>query len=278
MKDTVLSLAFSPCPNDTFIFDAMVHEKIDTEGLKFEVYLADVEELNRKAIEGNYDITKLSYHAYAYAINKYVLMNSGSALGENCGPLLISKNTYHQAEVSGLKIAIPGKYTTANFLFSLAFPEAKNKIELLFSDIEAAIKTGEVDAGLIIHENRFTYQERGFNKIIDLGEYWQAQTNSPIPLGGIVIKRSFSDEVKKKVNRVLKRSIEYAFSNPNSSSSYVKSHAQEMDAEVIKKHIGLYVNDYSIDLGLKGKKAIETLFELAKQKEIIPPYEEGLFL
>ncbi len=278
MNNNNLTIAFSPCPNDTFIFDAMVHDKIDTEGLKFEVVLSDVEELNRKAFKGSYDITKLSYHAYAYAIDNYVLLDSGSALGDNCGPLLISKNKYEITDVSALKIAIPGKYTTANFLFSLAFPKSTNKKEYLFSDIEATLNSGESDAGLIIHENRFTYAQRGFNKIIDLGEYWQQLTNSPIPLGGIVIKRSFPEELKKKVNRILKRSVEYAFSNPLSSSTYVKAHAQEMEEEVIKKHIALYVNNYSIELGDRGRKAVETLFELAKEKEIIPSFGQNLFL
>ncbi|MEN8117874.1 MAG: 1,4-dihydroxy-6-naphthoate synthase [Bacteroidota bacterium] len=273
-----LTLGFSTCPNDTFIFDAMIHNKVDTEGLRFDVVMADVEELNKGAVEGTIDITKLSYHAYAYIAQNYKLLTSGSALGRGNGPLLISKHKIYPDEVSKLKVAIPGKYTTANLLFSIFYPEIKEKKEYLFSDIEDAILDGEADAGVIIHENRFTYQKKGLKKIIDLGEQWENKTNSPIPLGGIVINRKIDSETQKKVNRVLKRSIQFAFDNPESSYNFVKKHAQEMEDEVMKKHIDLYVNDFTLDLGSEGKDAILNLYEEATKNSIIPSISKDIFV
>lgn len=261
-----LTIGYSPCPNDCFIFDALIHGKIDTEGLQFEVLLDDVETLNKKALKGELDITKLSYHAYAYVLENYILLRSGSALGFNCGPLLIqdAKGTMQDLN-SNSKIAIPGKLTTANLLLSIAYPNLTNKIEYVFSDIENAVLSGEVDAGLIIHENRFTYQERGLKKIIDLGEFWDSLIHAPIPLGGIVIKRNLNNDLQQKVNRLIKKSVEYAFANPESSMDYVKAHAQEMSEAVMKKHIALYVNNFSIDLGETGINAVHLLFNKAKE-------------
>lgn len=273
-----LNLGFSPCPNDTFIFDAMIHGKIDTEGLEFDVLLADVEELNQKAFAEKLDITKLSYHAYGYLVDDYVLLDAGSALGNNCGPLLVSKSQLTDSQVNEGTIAIPGKYTTANFLLSLAFPNAKNKVETLFSDIEKNVLSGKVDAGLIIHENRFTYQEKGLKKIIDLGEFWEKTTQMPIPLGGIVAKRTLDIDILHKINRVMKRSVEFAFKNPEATKDFVKQHAQEMEEDVMYKHIELYVNEYTRDLGSKGKTAIQLLFKTALAKNIIPTYTSNLFL
>lgn len=273
-----LTLGFSPCPNDTFIFDAMIHGRIDTEGLEFEVFLGDVEELNRRALVTDLDITKLSYHAYAHLIEQYVLLDAGSALGNNCGPLLIAKSPIPLEKVAELKIAIPGKLTTANFLLSLAFPEATQKIEMLFSDIENAVLNGSVDAGLIIHENRFTYTDKGLVKLIDLGEYWEQSTGMPIPLGGIVIKRSLPESVLHKVNRVIRRSVEYAWANPAASESFIAEHAQEMDPAVRRQHIDLYVNKYSANLGQHGRAAVEHLFKVAAEKSIIPLQKEAIFL
>jgi 1,4-dihydroxy-6-naphthoate synthase len=254
-----LTLGFSPCPNDTFIFDALVHHKIDAEGLDFEVVFADVEQLNKWAFNGKLDITKISYNAFTHCVNDYALLDSGSALGNNCGPLLIKKpNTILTKES---KIAIPGKYTTANMLLSIAFPEKQNKVETLFSKIENQVFVGSVDAGLIIHENRFTYQEKGLEKVKDLGEFWEKETGFPIPLGGIVVNRILPLATQQKIERVLKKSVEYAFANPNSSADYVKCHAQEMEKQVVDAHIALYVNDYSISLGEQGRKAVELLFE-----------------
>ena len=279
-----LSLGFSPCPNDTFIFDALIHHKIDTEGLDFEVSYDDVETLNQKAFRGELDITKLSYHAFAYVADSYVLLDSGSALGFGVGPMLICKDDPEklraELEKAGtqLKIGIPGKYTTANFLLGLAFPEALNKQELVFSDIENAVLDGRVDIGLIIHENRFTYQDKGLKKIIDLGDFWEKETGLAIPLGGIVANRSLPDDVQHKINRVLRRSVEFAFSNPKSGLEYIRSHAQEMSEEVMYKHIDLYVNKYSVELGDEGKKAIKLLFDTAAKKNVIQEIKEDLFL
>lgn len=278
MENKKLTIGFSPCPNDTFIFDALIHHKIDTEGLAFDVYLGDVEDLNQKAFNNELDITKLSYHAYGYLTDNYVLLDPGSALGAGCGPLLITKPTTLHSSLSTLKIAIPGKYTTANFLLSIAHPEATNKVEMLFSDIEDAVLTGKVDAGLIIHENRFTYQQKGLEKIIDLGEYWEKTTSSLIPLGGIVMKRNLPTETILKVNRLLRKSIEYAFENPDSPLAYMQCHAQEMDKKVMMQHVDLYVNKYSIDLGDEGKSAITKMFNLAQEKGIIPKISNSLFV
>jgi 1,4-dihydroxy-6-naphthoate synthase len=288
-----LSLGFSPCPNDTFIFDAMIHQKIDTEGLNFEVVFDDVETLNQQAFRAELDITKLSYHAYAYLTDNYVLLHSGSALGFGVGPLLIcNKNEYSTLDMeilspltsvlspltSNLRIGIPGKYTTANFLLSTAFPNAKNKIEMKFFEIESALLNDQIDLGVIIHENRFTYQDKGLKKIIDLGEYWEDLTNGPIPLGGIMIKRNLPEEIKQKVNRIIRRSVEYAFDHPESGFDFIRSLSQEMSTEVIKKHIDLYVNKFSIDLGELGRKAVETFFKEAHKAGIIPETKQNLFL
>ncbi|OLC43256.1 MAG: 1,4-dihydroxy-6-naphthoate synthase [Acidobacteria bacterium 13_1_40CM_65_14] len=275
-----LSLGFSSCPNDCFMFDAIVNRRIDLEGLEFSVRMADVEALNKAAFAGEVDVTKLSCHAYAYCAGAYVLLDAGSALGRNCGPLLISKRTVSEEEVAGgkLRIAIPGTYTTANFLLGLAFPDARNKTELVFSAIEPALLDEQYDAGLIIHENRFTYEAKGLKKIIDLGEFWERETGAPIPLGGIVIKRSLSDAVKQTVNRVLRRSVEYAFAHRADSLPYVRAHAQEMSEDVMYRHIDLYVNEYSVDLGVEGRRAVQLLFGRASAAGIIPAVRDGLFL
>ncbi|HEX8022652.1 1,4-dihydroxy-6-naphthoate synthase [Mucilaginibacter sp.] len=285
-----LTLGFSPCPNDTFIFDALIHHKIDTEGLEFEVFYDDVETLNQKAFRGELDITKLSYHAFAYVTDKYVLLDSGSALGFGVGPLLISdleipvsdleKNLINDPK-SGSRnplIGIPGKYTTANFLLGLAFPEATNKQELVFSEIEDALLDSRIDVGLIIHENRFTYQDKGLKKIIDLGDYWEKRTGCAIPLGGIVANRNLPLDVQHKINRVLRKSVEFAFANPKSGLEFIKQHAQEMSEEVMYKHIELYVNQYSVELGEEGRKAINLMFDTALEKGIIPEIKDGIFL
>ena len=273
-----LTLGFSPCPNDTFIFDALVHHKIDTEGLDFDVYLGDVEDLNSKAFKSELDITKISYHAFGFLTDKYVLLAAGSALGKGCGPLLIKNANVKSFKLADAKIAIPGKYTTANFLLSIAHPEATNKVEMLFSDIEHAVLSGAVNAGLIIHENRFTYLDKGLEKMIDLGEFWEQTTGSLIPLGGIVIKRNLPITTINKVNRILRKSIEYAFANPTSPIAYMKKNAQEMDETVMMQHVNLYVNKYSVNLGVEGRDAITQMFNLAQQKGIIPEISNKLFI
>jgi len=273
-----LTLGFSPCPNDTFIFDAMVHGRIDTEGLEFDYFLADVEELNRKAFASEVDITKMSYHAYAYVAQNYLILDSGSALGFQNGPLLISKKKIDTSELAGSSIAIPGKYTTANLLFSIAWPQATNKTEYLFSDIENALLNDEVDAGLIIHETRFTYYNKGLIKIADMGEYWEKLTGLPIPLGAIVINNRVSNEIALKVNRVIRKSLEYAYQNAIASFDFVSKNAKEMDSSVMNNHIKLFVNKYTSDLGEEGKRAIKELFRIAFDKGVIPKLPGKIFL
>ena len=258
----VISLAFSPCPNDTFIFDAIVHRKIDLEGMEFDYKMADVEELNLSAFSGQMEITKVSYHAWLYLRKDYILLESGSAMGFGNGPMIIGKKSYLIDEIESLKIAIPGKYTTANLLLKIFAPKATNKRIMVFNEIEDAILNGLVDAGVIIHENRFTYQDKGLVKIADLGEQWEQMTRCPIPLGAIVVKRNLGYEMINRLNRVMKRSVEYAMKNPDSSMSFVRENAQEMDEEVIKKHIKLYVNEFTVNMGEPGKIAIKKLLDI----------------
>jgi 1,4-dihydroxy-6-naphthoate synthase len=273
-----LSLAFSPCPNDTFIFDALIHHRIDTLGYEFEVVLADVEQLNQMAFGQANDITKLSFHALGHVTPFYQLLNAGSALGKGCGPLLVTTPENLKKPLIDLKIAIPGKYTTANFLLGLAFPLLINKEERVFCDIEDAVLSGEFDAGLIIHENRFTYETKGLKLINDLGAYWEQFSGAAIPLGAIAVKRSMEEKVKKDIDGLIKKSVEFAFAHPDLSMPYTRQHAQNMDEEVMKKHIALYVNNYSVDLGEEGKRAVRLLFDTATKKQLIPEIEEPLIV
>lgn len=273
-----LTLGFSPCPNDTFIFDAMVHNRIDTEGLSFDLVMEDVEALNHRALRRELAVTKLSYHAFAHFVDDYALLESGSALGNGVGPLLIAKSSDVKNILNQSIVAIPGKYTTANFLFSLAFPEAQNKQDFVFSEIEQAVLRGDVAAGVIIHENRFTYQNHGLVKLIDLGEFWESTTSMPIPLGGIVVRRDLPFEVQQKMERVMKRSVEYAFAHPSESYDFVAQHAQEMDESVRQRHIDLYVNHFTEGLGKQGRAAVSMLFEMAKERSVVPPYTSKIFL
>ncbi|MEQ8908043.1 MAG: 1,4-dihydroxy-6-naphthoate synthase [Vicingaceae bacterium] len=274
---SAIRIGLSPCPNDTFIFDALLHQKIDTQGLNFEAVFADVEELNSMAFKGELEVSKLSYHALALLLKDYQILNSGSALGSGVGPLLIAKRDLKEQGIDQARIAIPGKYTTANFLLSLAYPRATDKRELLFSEIENAVLNEDVDAGLIIHENRFTYQEKGLVKLIDLGNYWEEVSGSLIPLGGIAAKRSMDEKLKKTIDQLIHQSIAYAFENPESSKGFVAAHSQEMNEAVCQQHIDLYVNQYSLDLGQEGRSAVSTLFEEAKKKEIIETIYEPIF-
>lgn len=279
-----LSLGFSPCPNDTFIFDALIHHKIDTEGLEFEVFFDDVETLNQKALRSELDITKLSFHAFAHVVEKYALLDAGSALGFGVGPLLICKNedligsARLTQKDSTLSVAIPGELTTANFLLGIAFPNLLNKQVMVFSEIQDALLNYSIDLGLIIHENRFTYTNKGLHKIVDLGSYWEELTGCAIPLGGIVINRKLDREIQIKVNRLIRKSVEFAFQNPKSGINFISAHAQEMEEAVMYKHIDLYVNKYSIDLGTEGRKAIDILFKMAQEKGIIPEINQNLYV
>ncbi|MDP4260915.1 MAG: 1,4-dihydroxy-6-naphthoate synthase [Bacteroidota bacterium] len=281
------TLGFSPCPNDTFIFDALVNKKIDTEGLSFEPVLEDVETLNQWALQGKLDITKLSFPAFFQSLDKYILLNAGSALGKGVGPLLISKSEVgsQKSEVEHLSIALPGTNTTANLLFSFAFPSAKRKIFIRYNEIEDFIlkdfskvspSGGDAegaDLGVIIHENRFTYQQKGLHKVLDLGEYWEEKMKVPIPLGGIAARRSLDPSLSLKIDRLIRKSLEYAFANYPAIPAYVKQHSQTMSEDVMRQHIDLYVNDYSLDLGNDGRKAIEILqqvFASSNEKDSLP--------
>ncbi len=272
------SIGFSPCPNDTFMFDALVNGKIQDTEISFEPFLADVEQLNSLAMEGTLPITKISVSAYASVADTYEILEAGSALGKGCGPLLISKKKYSLADTGSLRIAIPGIHTTANLLLSIFAPGAKNKTPMIFSAIEDAVLSGEFDAGLIIHENRFTYQQKGLQKIADMGELWEEKMHVSIPLGCIVVKRELDPSLKQKINTLIRRSIEFAFSNPSSSSAYVKKHSQELADDVIEQHIALYVNNFSIALGAEGKKAIELLLEKGNHAGLLPAINRDIFI
>jgi 1,4-dihydroxy-6-naphthoate synthase len=276
-----LTLGFSPCPNDTFIFDALVNKKIDTKDFEFDVVLEDVQTLNEWAMQQKFDVSKISYGVLPLVMNNYVLLESGGALGKGIGPLLIAKSQLNIRELNDKLIAIPGENTTAHMLFSLAFSKAKKKVFKVFSEIENAVLNDEVDAGVIIHENRFTYQDKGLYKLMDLGDYWETQTQLPIPLGGIIAKKSVDKKVIEQVDALIKQSVEYSFKyNYNELSDYVKSHAQEMSEKVMRQHIDLYVNNFSVALGNNGRKAVEKLLEvydnihgsLAFSSCIAPPF------
>ena len=261
-----LSLGFSPCPNDTFIFDALVNKKIDTEGLDFDIHLEDVQTLNNFALEGRLDFSKISYGVLPLLLNTHTLLNSGGAMGKGVGPLLISNNeNITPSDVNNLRIAVPGKNTTAYLLFSFEYPNAKNISFYVFNEIEAAVLSGEVDAGVIIHENRFTYAQKGLFKITDLGATWETKTKSPIALGGIVASNRIPKPIMGQVDQLIAKSVEYAFSNYPAISEYVSYHAWEMSEDVMRQHIDLYVNDFSRDMGETGKKAIETLVGIYQQ-------------
>jgi 1,4-dihydroxy-6-naphthoate synthase len=259
-----LTLGFSPCPNDTFIFDALVNNKIDTRGLEFETVLEDVQTLNKWAIEGKLDITKLSYGVLPLVLNHYLVLNSGSALGKGVGPLLIKNEQLTINTIDNCQIAIPGENTTAHLLFSMAYPNAKNKVFLRYDQIENFVLENK-GLGVIIHENRFTYEQKGLKKIVDLGDYWEKTTGNAIPLGGIVINKNIGADVQLKVDALIKESIEYAFSKYPELNDYIRKHSQEMSEEVMRKHIDLYVNQYSIALGSEGKEAIKKLMEVYQQ-------------
>lgn len=259
-----LTLGFSPCPNDTFIFDAMVNGKMDTHGLSFDYVMEDVGTLNAWAQEGKLDITKLSYSTFLHTVNQYALLHSGSALGKGVGPLLIARTPLDLEHIADYKIAIPGFNTTANLLLSLAYPAAKNKTEMLFSDIEHAVLGGEYDAGLVIHESRFTYHAKGLLKLMDMGDWWEQATGAAIPLGGIVMRRSFDKELCATVDNIIRQSIALSWERYPELTDFIKDNAQEMQEEVMRQHISLYVNEYSSDLGETGRNAIQTLFDKAK--------------
>lgn len=277
------TIGFSPCPNDTFIFDALVNKKIDTGLFDFKYVLDDVETLNNWAFKEKLSVTKLSFNTFLKLVDKYALLDSGSALGKGVGPLLISKKPCPSSAdmeqiINNSSIAIPGKNTTANLLLTMAFPEAKMKTELVFNEIESKVLAAEYDLGLIIHENRFTYYERGLHKWMDMGDWWEQKSGAAIPLGGICISRNIKTETAVEIGKLIKKSIDYAWLNYPELSVFTKENAQEMEEEIMRKHIELYVNQYSSSLGVVGRKAVDTLFEMAFQNKIIPSIPKNIYL
>lgn len=269
-KQKEFTLGYSPCPNDTFIFYALVHGKIDTGDLRFKEILLDVETLNQKALNSELDITKVSFHAYGFLRDKYILLRSGGAIGRACGPIVVAKNKVAMDDLRGKRIAIPGRLTTACLLLQLYDPAfAADVVVMPFNMIMDAVKDGAVDAGLIIHESRFTYPDYGLVGIIDLGEWWEDETGLPIPLGCIIGKRSLGDELVHIFDLLIRKSVEYAFSHREETKAYIKAHSQELEDEVVEQHINLYVNNYSVDLGKEGLRAVEELFKKAEEKGII---------
>ncbi len=268
MADNSLAIAFSPCPNDTFIFHAMLHELVDTGSLTFRHHMDDIEALNKKALLKTFPITKLSFFAYLKLKKYYEILDAGSALGFGCGPLLICKN--RRIDLKTAKIAIPGELTTANLLLKLWNPEVTNCVVKRFDNILSGVQSGEFDAGLIIHESRFVYKNFGLKKIIDLGSWWEQETGYPIPLGCIVLKKeNFLLKRKRKIESIIQNSVKYAFNNKEASAQFIKTHAQELDEKVIQEHINLYVNDFTVSLGRKGRQAIKILEEMATWKKIL---------
>jgi 1,4-dihydroxy-6-naphthoate synthase len=265
MADKNIDIAFSSCPNDTFVFHAMLNNLVDTRGLSFRPLIDDVESLNQQAKNGVYPVSKLSFAAWLKLKEKYELLDSGAALGFGCGPLLVARS--RDISVEDALIAVPGIDTTANMLLQLRYPETKNKILARFDDILPGIKSGKYDAGVIIHEGRFVFKDYGCEQIIDLGEWWEEETSSPIPLGCIAIRKDEGIiEFKDAVESIIRESVSYAFENPDASRDYVKSLAQEMDDDVIDQHIKLYVNEFTLSLGDKGKKAVQKLEEMTECK------------
>lgn len=266
-----LTLGFSPCPNDTFIFHALVSGRVEVEGVRFRERLEDVETLNRLALDGELDVTKASYGAIPHLLEHYQLLRSGGALGRGCGPLLVVREGTAVTEVHRGPIAIPGRLTTANLLLRLWDPTLAEGTEMVYSEIMPAVARGEVVAGLIIHESRFTYPLHGLERLMDLGEWWEGETGLPIPLGGILARRALGEELVRGLEAAIRRSVEHAFANPHDSEAYVRAHAQEMDPEVARRHIELYVNPYSIDLAAEGEAAVHELLARASAAGLTPP-------
>ncbi len=272
-----LTLGYSPCPNDTFIFHALVHGLVDAGGFCFRERLEDVETLNSLALAGALDISKISYHLLGFIRNDYFLLRSGGALGRGCGPLVVAGKFTGMEELKGRRIAVPGRYTTASLLLRLFDPELDNIVFLPFHEIMGAVARGEVDAGVIIHESRFTYAGLGLTKLLDLGEWWERETGYPIPLGGIVVRRALGSAVADTLDRALRASVEYAFAHPDAAAAYIRRHSQEMSDEVCAAHIGLYVNRFSVELGVEGETAIAALLCRAEAAGLVPPCPNNLF-
>ena len=272
-----LSLGYSPCPNDTFIFYGLIHGKIPVPEVEFIERLEDVETLNQLALRSQLDLTKISYHAFGHLRENYVLLRSGGALGRGCGPLVISAQNTSMEKLRGKKIAIPGRLTTANLLLQLYSDGYEDVLILPFDQIMDAVIQGQADAGVIIHESRFTYQQHDLRQILDLGQWWEEASGYPIPLGGILAKRNLGAKLIGQIDSALRQSIEYAYAQPQEPQTYIKQHAQELDDKVIRNHIELYVNEFSLDLGDEGIQAVNSLLSRAEERGIIPPCKLPLF-
>ena len=276
-ENNKLSLGFSPCPNDTFIFHALVHGQACAELPSFgAATLADVETLNEWAFAGRLDVSKLSFHALGHVLDQYVLLMAGSALGRVCGPLLVARENFPQEELPRLTIAIPGKYTTAALLLRMYSPVALATRVMRFDEIMPAIVAGEVDAGVIIHESRFTFQGHGLLLLQDLGAWWEQETGFPLPLGGIAAKRSLGKEKIQAIDRCVRASVSSAFASPDAGMLYIRQHAQELDDKVIKDHIGLYVNPFSLDLGAEGVAAVREFLGRGRKLGVFPSQSSEL--
>jgi 1,4-dihydroxy-6-naphthoate synthase len=273
-----LSLGYSPCPNDTFIFYALAHGRIPQHGLAFTTRLEDVETLNRLAFAGHLDVTKASCHALGHLRRDYALLHSGAALGRGCGPLVVAPRHVSMSELSGRRIAIPGALTTANLLLQLFSPEFEDLLILPFDQIMGAVQRGEAEAGVIIHESRFTFADYGLFQVLDLGQWWEEETGLPIPLGAILARRTLGPDRIAAIDRLVRASVSFARANPEAPREYIRAHAQELSEQVTANHIDLYVNDFSLELGNEGIEAIEALLTRAEARGIIPPCDLPLFL
>lgn len=273
-----LSLGYSPCPNDTYIFYALTHNKVIIPEHIIAERLEDVETLNQLALGSLLDLTKISYHAFGHLRDHYALLHSGGALGRGCGPMVIAPIQTDMRSLRGKRIAVPGKLTTANLLLQLYGSGYEELLVLPFDQVMQALKRGDADAGVIIHESRFTYQRAGFHEVVDLGAWWEEESGLPIPLGGILARRDLGTATIQSVDQAIRASLEYARQNPQEPRAYIKNHAQELDDEVIDAHIDLYVNDFSLDLGAEGITAVETLLARAEARGLIPTSREPLFL
>ncbi|MDH3454490.1 MAG: 1,4-dihydroxy-6-naphthoate synthase [Desulfuromonadales bacterium] len=273
-----LSLGYSPCPNDTYIFYALTHDKVTIPGHTIRQRLEDVETLNQLALGGLLDLTKISYHAFGHLRDRYALLHSGGALGRGCGPLIIAPEKTDMQRLRGKRIAVPGQLTTANLLLQLYGVGYEDLLILPFDQVMPALKRGDAAAGVIIHESRFTYRQAGFHEVLDLGAWWESDSGLPIPLGGILARRDLGSKAVQAVDRAIRASLEYARQHPQEPRDYIKAHAQELDDAVIDAHINLYVNDFSLELGDEGMAAVATLLARAEARGLIPKSKEPLFL
>ncbi|WP_300670218.1 1,4-dihydroxy-6-naphthoate synthase [Desulfoluna sp.] len=272
------TIAYSTCPNDTFIFHALIHGLVKAGDLTFEPHLHDVEALNTFALAREFDITKLSFAAIGHLRDRYALLRSGAALGRGCGPLIVARPGFDPKRLKEVPIAVPGLMTTAHLLLGLYLGKAPQAVPMVFDTIMPKVAAGEFEAGLIIHESRFTYPEQGLTCVDDLGAFWERETGLPIPLGGIAAARDLPADEIHRIDAAISQSVKHAFAHPEASRDYIRSHAVELSDEVTQSHINLYVNDFSIDLGDEGIAAVEALMDRAVKRGLIPPSDVPLFV